>query len=290
MKLKDFLRKKAEDAKIVDSDLEAVLSSSALVDIELPESFTTKFNEAYLTRDRAENDPDITTKIQNSAKSFALDKVDRLIEPCLELLAPEKAKEIKAKKTYDKIESLNEALKEAFKQKNTKVSEDVQKVETEWSAKYKTLQDTSVAEKTQLLSEFKNRQIDNGLKTKLLGYKFGDAYKSLQEPIILNIITKIKTMKSNGNPVVLEDENGNTVLRQNVDGTLRKIYVKDSNEELTLEKLLDQEVDPFIIKSNGAGANDNGAGGKDKPNPLIDGDENKMTLHELMLKRSLAQA
>lgn len=294
MKAKDFLRKKAEDAQIRDTDLEALLGSSELAPIELPDSFVTKFNESYMTRDRAINDSSIVSEIQKKTKAQTFDKVDELLEPFYSLLSPEKAKEIGKEKvfqTYERIEKLSENLKEAFKKKDGKVNEDVQKIEAEWSAKFKTLQDSAKAEKETLLNNFKQEKIDNSLKSRLLGYKFGEAYNSLKEPIIKNIITKIKDLKHNGNPVVIEtDEAGNVLLRQSVEGTLRDIYIKD-NDKLTIEKLLDQEVDPFIVKSNGGGnPGGSGAGGSNPPNPLLDADESKMTLHDLMIKRHLAQA
>lgn len=282
MLLKDFLRKIAETGKIVNTDFNALLSASALADpaLEVPEDFVTKHNEVFLTRERAENDDQIVTKIQKTTHLRLLNKVDEMLEPFYSLLPADKVKEIDKAKiplTFERMEHLEKALKDAFKNATVKNSTDVQKVEDEWSAKVKALQEQAKAEKEQLILQNKEDRINAALKTKLAGYRISDTFKPAQEPIMQIAVSKVKGFKHNGNSAVLGfDDQGNLILQQSVDGTLRDIYLKE-NEKFTLDKLLDQEMEPFIVKSNG-----NGQPPPDGNQPPVILDTRGKTLHELM--------
>lgn len=256
MKLKDFLRKIAETGKIVNTDYNTLLGASAIADpsLEVPEEFFTEFNKTFLTRERAENDEAIVGQIQKTTHLRLLNKVDDLLEPFYALLPPDKAKEIgkaRVPLTFERMEHLEKAIKDVVKNATVKNSSDVQKVEDEWSGKYKALEDKFKGEKEQLITQHKEDRVNAALKTKLAGYRISESFNTIKEPLIQSIVAKVKGFKHNGNPGVLNfDDSGNLILQQSVDGTLRDIYIKD-NDKLSLDKLLDQEMDSFIVKSNG---------------------------------------
>ena len=281
MQLKDFLRKIAETGKIVNTDYNALLSASGIADpaLEVPDDFFTKFNETFITRERAENDDQIVTAIQRATHLRLLNKVDDLMEPLYALIPADEAKEIgkaKVPLTFERMELLDKALKKAFKNATVKNSTDVQKVEDEWSGKLKATEEKHKLEQTQLIAQHKEDRINAALKTKLAGYRISDTFKPAQEPIMQIAVSKVKGFKHNGNPGVLSfDDDGNLILQQSVDGTLRDIYVKE--EKLSLDKLLDQEMEPFIVKSNGNAPPP--PDGNQTPEPI---DTRGKTLHELM--------
>lgn len=252
-KLKEFLQKVFEQGDVRGDDVAAVLGASALAELELPDTAVQKFNEAYLTRSRAENDPDIVKKIKLSSKAEILDTVDKEIEKLYPLIDSVKAAEIqKNQNTFKKIELLTEALDSTVKNSKVSKDKDVQKVEEEWAAKTKSLEAIKKQEIDVLKKQFEESKLDFVLKTKLLTFEYADAFSSLKEPLTETIISKIKSSRTKeGEPIFLElDQSGNVNVRHSVDGTLRDVY-RDGNEKLTIDNLIAPHVDPFVKKSNG---------------------------------------
>lgn len=252
-KLKEFLQKVFEQGDVRGDDVAAVLGASALAELELPDTAIQKFNEAYLTRSRAENDPDIVKKIKLSSKAEILDTVDKEIEKLYPLIDSVKAAEIqKNQNTFKKIELLTEALDSTVKNSKVSKDKDVQKVEEEWAAKTKSLEAIKKQEIDALKKQFEESKLDFVLKTKLLTFEYADAFSSLKEPLTETIISKIKSSRTKeGEPIFLElDQSGNVNVRHSVDGTLRDVY-RDGNEKLTIDNLIAPHVDPFVKKSNG---------------------------------------
>lgn len=252
-KLKEFLQKVFEQGDVRGDDVAAVLGASALSELELPDTAVQKFNEAYLTRSRAENDPDIVKKIKLSSKAEILDTVDKEIEKLYPLIDSVKAAEIqKNQNTFKKIELLTEALDSTVKNSKVSKDKDVQKVEEEWAAKTKSLEALKKQEIDVLKKQFEESKLDFVLKTKLLTFEYADAFSSLKEPLTETIISKIKSSRTKeGEQIFLElDQSGNVNVRHSVEGTLRDVY-RDGNEKLTIDNLIAPHVDPFVKKSNG---------------------------------------
>lgn len=277
MKLADFLRKIAEQGGIVDADFNAVLGASGLAEFEVKDEIMTKFNQTFLTRERAENDPDIIKKIKSASKSEVLDLVDSDLKNLMDVLPKERADEIaKNKNTFEKLAATAKAVKETLEAKSTKVDKDIQKVEQEWAEKL-------AAEKSQAakqLKELEKRNRDNALtyvlKNKILSHDFADAFKPLKDNLAEVIINKVKTIQENGTPIILDlDEGGNVNVRHEIEGTLRDVY-RDGNQKLTLDMLLTPQLEPYIKKSN-AEPGEPKTNGKQKTPPV---DPSKMTLAE----------
>lgn len=283
MKLKDWLQKTFDAAAIRSDDVAALVGASALSELEIPDTAVAKFNDVYLTRDRAKNDSEIVLEISNKAKADVYDNTDRLIQPLLKVLSPDKAKEIGSiQKTYKRIEALTEAIPEAIKTATTRVSEDVQKVEAEWSAKTKEIEKKAKEELEGTITKHKNEKLLKTLERDLAGYKFADGFEKMRKTVVSMIIADLKNHKIEGTPIVLEqDDEDNVHVRKNVDGTLRDFYVKD--QKLTTKQLLDQYAEPFIVKSNGNGSDvDNGGGDSNgRKNPKQDIDTKNMTLEQI---------
>lgn len=286
MKITDFLREIAEKGGIRDNDLEAALGASALAGVEIPDTLKEKFNQAYYTKDRAKNDPDIVTEISRLKSKEILSAVDNRIDPLLEFVDDEtKAKITKTFETFKKLEFLKDGIAEGIKkQQSKKGSEDVRKIEEEYVEKTRKLQESHASEKAELLKQFKQSSLNTALKLKINEFQFGEAFKPIKDVLSNSIIEKLRLEQVNGKPIELEQsEDGGLHVRQNVDGNLRDIFDKDNNK-VTVDSLLQKHVEPFIVKSNGKGGNDGKGGngksgddGKTKPKITVG-----MTLHEMM--------
>jgi len=138
VKLKDFLQTTFAQGDVRGDEIAAVLGASALAELELPDTAVQKFNETYLTRSKAENDPEIIKKIKLSSKAEILDTVDKELEKLYPLIDGAKAAEIqKNQNTFKKLELLQEAISEKVKSGKTDIDKTVQKVETDWAQKIK---------------------------------------------------------------------------------------------------------------------------------------------------------
>lgn len=277
-KLKDFLQKIFEQGDVRGDDVAALLGASALAELELPEAAVAKFHESYMTRSRAENDPDIVKKIKLSSKAEILDTVDKEIAKLYPLLDSVKASEIdKNQNTFKKIELLTDALGDAVSNAKSSKDKDVQKADEEWANKLKGLETNHRAEIAAVKKQNEESNLNFALKSKLFTFEYAEAFSSLKEPLTETIISKIKSTQVNGNPITLElDPSGNVNVRHIVDGTLRDVY-RDGNEKLTIDNLIAPHVDPFIKKSNGK-ANETDTG---KKTDTVIIDPHKATLREM---------
>lgn len=278
-KLKEFLQKVFEQGDVRGDDVAAVLGASALAELELPDTAVQKFNEAYLTRSRAENDPGLVKKVKASLWAETMDQIDTEIAKLYPFLESTKAVEIeKNPSTMKRIGLLTTALEDTIKNATASKDKDVRKVEDEWASKTKQLEEAKKQEIAALTKKFEESKLDFVLKTKLLTFEYADAFSSLKEPLTETIISKIKSSKTkNGEPIVLElDQSGNLNVRHLVEGTLRDVYL-DGNAKLTIDSLIAPEVEPFVKKSNGK-SDDTNTGVK--TNTVVI-DPNKASLREL---------
>lgn len=252
-KLKDFLQKTFEQGDVRGEEIAAMLGASALLELEIPDAAVAKFNEVYLTRSRAENDPLVVKKVKASLWAETMDQIDAEIEKLYPFIESTKAVEIqKNPSTMKRIGLLAEGLEGAIKNATASKDKDVRKTEEEWAAKIRQFEDNKKQEIAALTKKFEDSKLDFALKSKLLTFEYADAFSSLKEPLTETIISKIKSSKTkNGDPIVLElDQSGNLNVRHLVEGTLKDVYL-ESNTKLTLDSLIAPEVEPFIKKSNG---------------------------------------
>lgn len=253
MKITDFLREVAEKGGIRDNDLEAALGASALAGVEIPDTIKEKFNAAYLTRDRAKNDPDIITEITRPKSKEIFANIDARINALLEFVDDDTKTKIKDTfETFKKMDLLKDGIAEGIKKHQAKKgSEDVRKVEEEWVKKTQELKANHEAEKSQMVKEFKEKSLNTSLKLKINEFQFGEAFKGIKDTLSNSIIDKLRLEQLKGKPIELElGEDGIVHVRQNVDGTLRDVF-DDSQNKVTVDSLLVKLVDPFIVKSNG---------------------------------------
>lgn len=251
-KLNEFLRTILEPTGVASTDLEMVLQASALKEIEVPEVANEKFNQYYLTRQRAENDPEIRNKIKkNTWQSIAGSVDDKII--ALSLPEEFKAKldgipKDEANGIYKRMEIINEAL--AFL-KESGSTEDVKKAtekfrleKAELTKKITDYEEVIKKKETEFLNRESGIKMDYALRNKISGLNFGKEFTDHKDFLADSTINSLqKEFK-------LEfDKNDQKVIHLlNPDGT---DYYGGSNKKVTLDEYLGKRLEKYLEKNTG---------------------------------------
>lgn len=228
-----------------------------LGEIDLPEELQAKHAEVFISKERAKHDESIIEHIVKEDRKNTFRIVDEKIKQFLPLIGQEHANVINNTfETFKKLDILTTAVGDSVKNAKGKVSEDVRKVEEEWAAKIKAKEEDFAKQLAERDDKNKQMQLEFVVKSKLLGYNYAEPFQKTKEHIAQMAIIDLKSK-----PYVYELENGTVAIRQEKDGVKRDVFEQGTETKLTLEKLLDQFVDPFIAKSNGGGSEPQPPGG-----------------------------
>lgn len=277
MKGIDFFNNLNQPLKITLSEEQ----TAKLSEIELPDELQAKFSEVFISKERAKNDDDIIKHIvtEDRKKNFKI--VDEKIKTFLPFISAEDAAEIEKKfLSYEKLDMLVPALEKAQKAKGSKISEDVQKMQEDYVQKLKDKDEAHKRDLVAMEQRFQELQFEFVVKDKLKGYKLSEAAQSFAEKLPDLAMIDLKKQ-----PYKYELENGSiAIYKESKDGVKSYAYQENSEEKLTLEKLLDKFVDPFVAKSQGNGSNgkDNGKQEPPKQPQTPNGNKEGLSLRELM--------
>ena len=249
MKLKDYFVKLKEQGKIDNEDFNTFLET--VPDAELPETVYAAIEENFLTKDRALNDKSIGGKI----RSEVYDSVDAALHEILPSLNVFNAKDISEEKdTFKKIKLFKTGVNESLEKAKTtgtpdnKVQEQQAKTIEELTEKIKTINteyDNKVKEITENhTKEVAKKELNHALMSKINAYTFADEYS---DPKRKEAATKfiLLELESAGNHLSLKD--GQIVVSEVQDGVPKPKF--NGNEQVTIEKLLEPAVDPFIKRN-----------------------------------------
>lgn len=295
-KLSDFLRKVLEPTGLASTDMEMVLSASALKEIEVPDTVEPKFSTYYMTKDRAMNDPDIVKSINRSLWATYADKSEEKIIPLFNHLPEDVKAEMKAipkdepNRFYKYIEILEKGVVKLKESGSTddvkKASEKFRQVEAELRQQIAERDEAIKKKESDFQKNIQDVQLDYALRSKLSNFEFGEAYAKDEVKSLL-IDSKIKSLKSN---FVLEIDPGNPSkinLRQNKDGAIIDVY--EGNKQVTLDDKLAKELEPYLKKSNGGAGGGEGAG--DPPRRRVEVPTDKpLTLDQMRAKHAATGA
>lgn len=261
-KLREFIIGLAKTGGIKSADLETAMAASGLNDIELPDDFVSGFEGAFMTVERAKNDPTIVEAIKKAISKndrTALDAIDEKIRGFYQFIDKEDADAInKEPKTLERVDMLKVAFKRQQAAGKGKVNEDANRILEEKEAEIKALKKTHSEELTRQKEEINTAIADNTLTTKILAFKFADAFNTPEWRASIAELTKNTVRKE----FTLAVDNGELKLLTKSGDSLVEAF--EGNEKLTVDKLLERKLDKFIAKSNGGeGQNGNGA---PKPN------------------------
>jgi hypothetical protein len=254
MKGSDFFKKVNEPLGITIPD--DVLAK--LGEVELPDDLQTKFAEVFISKERAKHDSEIIEHITKEDRKNNFRIVDEKIKTLLPLVSSEHQNVINNTfETYKKMDILKTALEEARKNEKGKVSEDVRKVEEEWAVKLKSKEEDHTKALQAQEQKFKDVQFEYVVKSKLLQYPIADQFHTLKEHLTQMAIIDLKAK-----PFQYELENGSVAIRQEKDGVKRDVFEQGTETKLTLEKMLDTFIEPFVKKNNSESETKKEEGGK----------------------------
>ncbi len=261
MKVREFLRSIVDPLKLKDQELETALQASALGEIELPDTLKDKFNESYLTIDRAVADDRVLSKARGAAYSMI---EQRLAKKVLPKLKEEDQKGYNdAPQIMDKIDFLEKALGNiaaAPTDDVKKVQEAWRKTEGELREKIKSYEDTLKQTEETKKKELESVKMDYALRTKLAGINLAPEYEDDDNKEFLANST-IDFLKKNYIPQFDEKNPSIIHLRKEVDGAIVDVYEGD-NKKLTLEDVVNKRYEKFKSKNTADADKD-----KSKPTP-----------------------
>lgn len=262
MKLTEVLQKIFNKEAFPDNDVETVFSASALKDIEFPDAAFSKFNQVYLTRDRAENDTELVKKLTTKNWGFFLDDFDKRLKKIADILPDEwqtryfAIPKNESNSTYDRLLLLGDAishLKDKGANEDVKTaSEKFRKLEKELRAQLQAEQD----EKKKIQEDFSAKEqgikMNYALRSKLTGYlpKLDPAL--VKTDVHKNFIID-STISSLQNEFLLEFDKDNQSAINFMKKDRTDVY--DGNTKVTLDKWIEKQLEPYVVKNGGGEVN-----------------------------------
>lgn len=235
-------------------EAELFSSASALKEIEVPDDVAAKFNQKFLTRERAFTDEEIVKKFNVDARGRVFDSIDLKIKKILPKFTQEDQAAINSEpNTLLKMELIDKALDNLNKNEDIKkINEAARKREAELHEEIKGLQDVVKQKDTNFASEIKKTKLNYALKNKALGFELAPEFTAEHKNFLAD-----STINSLTKDFVLDfDEKDESIihLRKNVDGQIVDHF--EGNTKVTLDDLLKKKYEPYLKKST-AGDNQN---------------------------------
>lgn len=248
MKANEFLRSVIDPLKLNDQDLEAALQASALKEIEFPDVLKDKFNENYLTIDRAVADERVHKKARGMAYSLIEQRFSKKLLP--KLKEQDRKAIAEAGELFDKIDLMEAALENLASSGDEdvkKIQDTWRKTEAELRGKIKDYEETAKKSEESKKSELEGLKMDYALRSKMAGMKLAPEYDDDDNKDFLANST-IDFLKKNYVPQFDEKNPSIIHLRKNVDGAIVDAYEGD-NVKVTLDDVVKKRYEKFIQKS-----------------------------------------
>lgn len=282
MKFLQFFESKSKQGKIaLDEEFKKKLEAMTE---EVPDVWINLFDQEFLTRERAVADPKVYDKI----RAEQLDAVDAIMKDYLPLLDDKDKVDIQNEpKTFNKLKMLAPAFQKTIEKIKTENPSNDEKVKelTRINQEYvnklaaeKKQWETTLTEKEKQFEEQKKvMQLDWTLDKKVGEYTWADDFKGLRPSLQKGIIDKIKAEN-----VLVLDSDGNIQIHEKTESGVTKQKF-NGNDPVTLDKLLEDPLKPFLKKNNKDGEPAKPVIGN---KPLSRGtspdiDPNKMTLNQM---------
>lgn len=295
MKSKDYFSKLKSQGKITLDDFDKFVES--VPEFEMPDPVVSAIEERFLTRERAAADKEVYRKVF----AEALNGVDATIKSFYPSITEKDRAAIDAEvNTYDKLKILDAAWKRQYEALKTtapdaaKLNEEYQKNIRELTEKL----DTAQKEKDKVLSEqeTKLKEIAAQKDKELKSYKLKtDLTGRLAQIEFAKEFTEHPKVKTNTFNTILGellkneldyDEHGQIIVQEISNGVPKPKFFPNSNEQVTIDKLLEAETSPYLKRNNSDG---NGSqGNQNTPPPKVISGAPPKTLREMQQAKALA--
>jgi hypothetical protein len=256
MKGKDFFSKLKTQAKIEkNEDLDKFIE--AFPDTEIPDVVVALIEENFLTRDRAMVDKTIYGKV----KAETYNAVDVNIEKMLSKLpisGEETAKILEEKDTHRRLGLIESAVLSKVEALKKAAPADTAALE---EAKKMAKEETERAQAIKVAAEAKEKQLTEAHQKELKKYRIETAlHAKLSQIELAKEFTENPKAKTGIMNLILSeiqkneldfDDKGEIVVQETVNGVAKPKYFPNSNDLVTVDKLLETETAPYLKRSNG---------------------------------------
>jgi hypothetical protein len=286
MKITQFFETKSKQGKIsLDEEFKKKLET--LGEFDVPDVFVNLFDQEFLTRDRAAGDP----KIHDKIRSEVLDGADAIIKDIIPFLDDKDKVDFQNEtKTYTKLKMLAPAFQKVIDKakldnpSNDDKIKELQRQNQEYinklAAENKKWETTLTEREKQFEEQKKVMQLDWTLDKKIGEYTFADEYKEVKSTLIKTMVDKIK----NENVLILDQAGAIQIHEITESGVTKQKF--NGNDPVTLDKLLEEPLKPFLKKNNGDGGNTEPVKGQPRRPNNANIDPNKASLAELRKSRT----
>lgn len=263
MKSKEYFSKLKSQGKISHEDFDKFVET--VPEFELPDPVVAAIEEKFLTRERAAADKEVYRKVY----AEALNGVDATIKSFYPSITDKDRAAIDAEvNTYEKLKILDGAWKKQYEALKTtapdaaKLNEEYQKNIRELTEKLETAQ----KEKNKVLSEqeAKVKEITTQKEKELKAFKIKtDLTGKLAQIEFAKEFTEHPKVKTNTFNTILGEilkneldynEEGQIIVQEISNGVAKPKFFPGTNDQVTIDKLLETETSPYIKRNNSDGS------------------------------------
>lgn len=298
MKSKEYFSKLKSQGKITLEDFDKFVET--LPEFDLPDPIVAAIEDKFLTRDRASQDKDVYRKIY----AEALNGVDATIKTFYPSITEKDRAAIDGEvNTYEKLKILDAAWKKQYEALKTtapdaaKLNEEYQKNIHELTEKLNVAQkekDKFVSEQEGKIKEIQAKsekelkafKIKTDLTGKLAQFEFAKEFT--EHP-------KVKTNTFNtilGELLKNEldyDDQGQIIVQEISNGVAKPKFFPGTNDQVTIEKLLEAETSPYLKRNNSDGNGSQGGQNTPPPRTTDNGSTKGMTLAQRRAAAALSE-
>lgn len=246
MKLKEYFAKLKEQGKISGEEYDTFLDT--LPEGEVPDTISATLSDKFLTRDRAKAD----SELRKAYHRELYDAVDASIHEILPELDVFDASAIQEEKdTFKKLKMTKAAITNKITKASKTGTGDSEKLkELKALNEELTLKFGLKDQEWQGKLEANNKKWEGDLNSFKLDHSLSERISkySIAEEFEKDSVTRLIKQDLLGKNVLALGENGQIIVQEIVDGKAKPKF--EGNDPVTIEKLLESSVKPFLKKNN----------------------------------------
>jgi len=256
MKGKDFFQKLGTQAKI-DKNEDLVKFIETFPDAEIPDTVVALIDENFLTRDRAMVDKVIYGKVKAETYNAVDVNIEKMIAK-LPISQEDSIKILEEKDTHRRLALIESAMLAKVEVLKKAAPADAAALE---EAKKMAKEETERAQAIKLAAENREKELAEAHKKELKKYRLETAlHAKLSQIELAKEFTENPKAKTGIMNLILSeiqkneldfDDKGEIVVQETVNGVAKPKYFPNSNDLVTVDKLLETETAPYLKRNNG---------------------------------------